>query len=73
VFLWLSLTPSLLPRTPFFQALVSAIALVFGYGLGWLVMLWLSLRWDDEVRDLVGFEQVGLGHVLTGPPSGSPR
>ena len=99
VFFWLSLTPSLLPRTPFFQALVSAIALVFGYGLGsligwiirglggrlvgrrrrlaWrivalagglgtLVMLWLSLRWENEVRDLVGFEQVGLGHVLTG-------
>ncbi len=99
VFFWLSLTPSLLPRTPFFQALVSAIALVFGYGLGslvgWIIrglggrlvgrrrqlawrivalvgglgtlaMLWLSLRWENEVRDLVGFEQVGLGHVLTG-------
>jgi uncharacterized membrane protein len=97
VLFWLSLTPSLLPREPVFQALVSAIALLFGYGLGALVgwvirgfggrltgrrrqlawrvvgvvgglgtlaMLWLCLRWENEVRELVGVDQVGLGHVL---------
>jgi len=98
VFFWLSLTPSLLPRTPLFQGLVSAIALLFGYGLGsllgwiargfgirmggglrrvvWrvlaalgivgtLAMLWLSLVWENEVRDLVGVDDVGVVHVLT--------
>jgi uncharacterized membrane protein len=41
VFLWLSLTPSLLPRGPLFQGLVSGAAGAFGYMLGvfavWLV------------------------------------
>jgi uncharacterized membrane protein len=94
---WLAWTPSLLPRNPFFQALVAAIALVTGYALGsllgWVVrgfggrlagparrrawqvvarvggvgsvvVLWLSLRWENQVRDLVGMDKVGLGHVL---------
>ena len=41
MFLWLSLTPSLLPRGPLFQGLVSGAAGAIGYGLGvfavWLV------------------------------------
>jgi uncharacterized membrane protein len=41
VFLWLSMTPSLLPRGPLFQGLVSGGAGAIGYGLGvfgvWLV------------------------------------
>lgn len=41
VFLWLSMTPSLLPRGPLFQGLVSGAAGACGYGLGvfgvWLV------------------------------------
>ncbi|MGH3561387.1 MAG: alpha/beta hydrolase, partial [Mycobacterium sp.] len=41
VFIWLSLTPSLLPRGPLFQGLVSGGAGAIGYGLGvfgvWLV------------------------------------
>ncbi len=41
VFIWLSLSPSLLPRGPLFQGLVSGAAGAFGYGLGvfgvWLV------------------------------------
>jgi uncharacterized membrane protein len=40
-FIWLSLTPSLLPRGPLFQAIVSGAAGAIGYGLGvfavWLV------------------------------------
>lgn len=41
IFIWLSLTPSLLPRGPLFQALVSGFSGAIGYGLGvfsvWLV------------------------------------
>ena len=41
VFIWLSMTPSLLPRGPLFQGLVSGAAGAIGYGLGvfgvWLV------------------------------------
>jgi uncharacterized membrane protein len=41
VFVWLSLTPSLLPRGPLFQGLVSGAAGATGYGIGvfsvWLV------------------------------------
>nr|WP_284230702.1 MULTISPECIES: alpha/beta-hydrolase family protein [unclassified Mycolicibacterium] len=41
VFVWLSLTPSLLPRGPLFQGLVSGAAGAIGYGIGvfsvWLV------------------------------------
>jgi uncharacterized membrane protein len=97
VLLWLSLTPSLLPRTPVFQGLISGVCVLVGYGLGglvgwlirssggtlrgearriaWLalavvggvgtvVFLWLGLRWDNQVRNLVGVDEVGLGHVL---------
>ena len=38
--LWLSLTPSLLPRGPLFQGIVSGAAGAIGYGLGVLVV-WL--------------------------------
>jgi uncharacterized membrane protein len=41
VFLWLSMTPSLLPRGPLFQGLVSGVSGAIGYALGvfavWLV------------------------------------
>ena len=41
IFLWLSMTPSLLPRGPLFQGLVSGVAGATGYALGvfavWLV------------------------------------
>ncbi len=46
VFIWLSLTPSLLPRGPLFQGLVSGAAGGIGYGLGvfgvWLFRYMLS-------------------------------
>jgi uncharacterized membrane protein len=41
VFMWLSLTPSLLPRGPLFQGLVSGAAGAIGYGLG-VFAVWLS-------------------------------
>jgi uncharacterized membrane protein len=46
VFLWLSLTPSLLPRGPLFQGLVSGGAGAIGYGIGvfavWMMRYMLS-------------------------------
>lgn len=97
VLFWLSLTPSLLPRTPLFQGLISGVCVLAGYGLGgllgwlirdsggslhgkarrvaWLVLgvvggvgtvvsLWLGLRWENQVRNLVGVDEVGAGHLL---------
>ena len=46
-FLLLSLTPSLLPRTAFFQGLVSGVAAAVGYGLGSLAS-WLLRKFVDE-------------------------
>lgn len=40
VFLWLSMTPSLLPRGPLFQGLVSGAAGAVGYGIG-VFVVWL--------------------------------
>lgn len=40
IFLWLSMTPSLLPRGPLFQGLVSGSAGGIGYGLG-VFLVWL--------------------------------
>jgi len=52
VFIWLSLTPSLLPRGPLFQGLVSGAAGGIGYGLGvfgvWLFRYMLS--WEHTAR-----------------------
>lgn len=48
VFLWFSLTPSLLPRGPLFQGLVSGAAGAIGYGLGvFAVWLWRYMRSKD--------------------------
>jgi uncharacterized membrane protein len=43
IFLWLSLTPSLLPRGPLFQGVVSGCSGAIGYGLG-VFIIWL-VRW----------------------------
>lgn len=64
-FLWLSLTPSLLPRGPLFQGLVSGGSGAAGYGLGvfavWLIRYMLSKdssppvpRWAWGVLSAVG-------------------
>ncbi|WP_174187013.1 alpha/beta-hydrolase family protein [Nocardia barduliensis] len=34
IFVWLSLTPTLLPRGPFFQGLVTGLSAAIGYGIG---------------------------------------
>ncbi|MFC0449459.1 alpha/beta hydrolase [Rhodococcus jostii] len=36
LFVWLSLTPTLLPRGPFFQGLVTGVSAAVGYGIGFL-------------------------------------
>ena len=41
IFIWFSMTPSLLPRTALFQALVSGCAGAIGYGLG-VFAVWLG-------------------------------
>ncbi|MFD7075806.1 alpha/beta hydrolase [Nocardioides sp. NPDC059952] len=97
VLLWASLTPSLMPRTALFQALLTALCMLAGYGAGalagWLVrscggrlagrarvvawrvlagvagigtliVLGLSLRWENQVRDLVGVDRVGVWHLV---------
>ena len=40
IFLWLSMTPSLLPRGPLFQGLLSGACGAIGYGLG-VFVVWL--------------------------------
>ena len=43
---WASLLPSLLPRTWFYQGLVTGISLTVGYLLGWLLhVVWVRLVW----------------------------
>ncbi|HEV7421162.1 MAG TPA: alpha/beta-hydrolase family protein [Mycobacterium sp.] len=71
VFIWFSMTPSLLPRGPLFQALVSGAAGGIGYGIGvfgvWLVRYMRSK--DDSPaappRAWLGLIAVGIiGQVL---------
>jgi uncharacterized membrane protein len=71
VFLWFSMTPSLLPRGPLFQGLVSGGAGAIGYGLGvfavWLVRYMRSKdssppapRWAWVILVVVGI----IGQIL---------
>ena len=72
--LWLSLTPSLLPRGPLFQGIVSGAAGAIGYGLGvfvvWLVRFMQSRpdspappRWAWPILVAVGALGLVLGIV----------
>ena len=49
---WASLTPSLLPRSPVYQGVVSAVATLLGYGfgalLGWVVRTAAEAGWWAE-------------------------
>ncbi|WP_197040146.1 alpha/beta-hydrolase family protein [Mycobacterium sp. URHB0044] len=71
VFIWLSMTPSLLPREPVFQGLVSGAAGAIGYGLGvfgvWLVRYMRSADSSPAAprRAWLGLIVVGvIGQVL---------
>ncbi|OKX84284.1 alpha/beta hydrolase [Corynebacterium glutamicum] len=51
-FTW-SLTPSLLPRMWYFQALATAISIAIGYGVGILVLKilgWAGVNWQPSLR-----------------------
>lgn len=69
VFLWLSMTPSLLPRGPLFQGLVSGAAGATGYALGvfavWLVRFMLSKDTSPRPPKVAWIVLVVLGIVGT--------
>ncbi len=61
VFLWLSMTPSLLPRGPLFQAIVSGAAGATGYAIG-VFAVWLAryMRSKDTSPPAPRFAWIGL-------------
>ena len=69
VFLWLSMTPSLLPRGPLFQALVSGVSGAIGYALGvlavWLVRYMRSKDTSPPVPRIAWVMLVAAGVVGT--------
>ncbi|MBV8966955.1 MAG: alpha/beta-hydrolase family protein [Mycobacteriaceae bacterium] len=69
VFLWLSMTPSLLPRGPLFQGLVSGAAGAIGYAIGvlavWLVRFMLSKDSSPRAPRAAWLTLVVLGIVGT--------
>jgi uncharacterized membrane protein len=67
VFIWLSMTPSLLPRGPLFQGLVSGSAGAIGYGLGvfgvWLVRYMRSAQSSPTAPRKAWLWLIGIGIV----------
>lgn len=67
IFLWFSMTPSLLPRGPLYQGLVSGISGAIGYGLGvfavWLVRYMRSQDSSPPPPRWVWVPLVGVGAV----------
>ncbi|HZQ34031.1 MAG TPA: alpha/beta-hydrolase family protein [Mycobacterium sp.] len=69
VFLWLSMTPSLLPRGPLFQGLVSGAAGAIGYGIGvfvvWLVRFMMSKPTSPPPPKYAWIALIVLGVIIT--------
>jgi uncharacterized membrane protein len=65
VFIWLSLTPSLLPRGPLFQGLVSGAAGAIGYGLG-VFGVWLVRFMRSKDSSSSAPRQAWLGLIAVG-------
>jgi len=67
VFVWFSMTPSLLPRGPLFQGLVSGFAGAAGYGIGvfavWLVRFMRSEDSSPPAPRVAWRVLIGLGAV----------
>ncbi len=67
VFVWFSMTPSLLPRGPLFQGLVSGFAGATGYGLGvfavWLVRFMRSKNSSPPAPRAAWRVLIGLGTI----------
>jgi uncharacterized membrane protein len=65
VFIWLSLTPSLLPRGPLFQGIVSGAAGAIGYGLG-VFAVWLVRYMRSKDASPPAPRQAWLGLLVIG-------
>ena len=69
IFLWLSMTPSLLPRGPLFQGLVSGAAGAIGYALGvfavWLVRFMRSKDSSPPAPRWAWLALLAIGIVVT--------
>jgi uncharacterized membrane protein len=67
IFLWLSMTPSLLPRSALFQGLVSGISGAIGYGLGvfsvWLVRFMRSKDSSPPPPRWAWLPLIGIGAI----------
>ncbi|GAC1402718.1 MAG: alpha/beta-hydrolase family protein [Mycobacterium sp.] len=63
VFVWLSLTPSLLPRGPLFQGIVSGAAGAIGYGLG-VFAVWLVRYMQSKETSPPAPRQAWIGLVI---------
>ncbi|MHA7648438.1 alpha/beta hydrolase [Mycobacterium sp. ML4] len=67
IFVWLSLTPSLLPRGPLFQGVVSGCSGAIGYGLGvfavWLVRYMRSQDSSPPAPPWVWPPLIGVGAI----------
>jgi uncharacterized membrane protein len=64
-FIWLSLTPSLLPRGPLFQGIVSGAAGAIGYGLG-VFAVWLVRYMRSKDTSPPAPRQAWIGLVIAG-------
>nr|WP_067857278.1 alpha/beta-hydrolase family protein [Nocardia shimofusensis] len=49
LFVWLSLTPTLLPRGPFFQGVLTGVSAAMGYGVGVLLAKWIRVLVRREI------------------------
>jgi len=65
VFIWLSLTPSLLPRGPLFQGIVSGAAGAIGYGIG-VFIVWLVRYMRSKDTSPPAPQQAWIGLVVIG-------
>ncbi|QSE91588.1 alpha/beta-hydrolase family protein [Rhodococcus pseudokoreensis] len=69
LFVWLSLTPTLLPRGPFFQGLVTGVSAAVGYALGFLgsalVRHLVRREPPDRVKTWVRWGALGIGLIGT--------
>jgi len=67
MFIWLSMTPSLLPRGPLFQGIVSGAAGACGYGLGvlgvWLVRYMRSKDSSPKAPRWAWLTLIGVGAI----------
>lgn len=63
ILVWLSLTPSLLPRGPLFQGVVSGATALVGYGLGVAVAALIRWAWQRDFAPVNRWLRWGLAAV----------